>query len=166
MTLRNISCGPLGFRHKPSHNNIISEYQPATSTGCYKTSPLGESLYSLLVSRTEVNNTHHSAAQFSNFFFLEGAGHYVWGLGVYFINFRFSIVFFGTTGESHMDNGCQIRQPQEPTPCIHSENIFSTSSSRVSSPTVPQLHFPIPNLQISLRYLNINYFPSSMSPAF
>lgn len=69
MTLRNISCGPLGFRHKPSHNIIISEYQPATSTGCYKTSPLGESLYSLLVSRTEVNNTHHSAAQFSNFFF-------------------------------------------------------------------------------------------------
>lgn len=137
MTLRNISCGPLGFRHKPSHNSIISEYQPATSTGCYKTSLLGESLYSLLSSRTEANNTHHSAAQFSNFFFLEGAGYDRWGLELYFSNFMFSTVFFGTTGNSHVDNGCQIRQPQEPIPCIHSENIFGTSSSRV---TPPQCH--------------------------
>lgn len=109
MTLRNISCGPLGFRHKPSHNSIISEYQPATSTGCYKRSLLGESLYSLLSSRTEENDTHHSAAQFSNFFFLEGAGYDRWGLELYFSNFMFSTVFFGTTGNSHVDNGCQIR---------------------------------------------------------
>lgn len=69
MALRNISCVPLGFRYKPSHNSIVSEYQPATSTECYKTSLLSECLYSLLVSRTELNNTHHSAAQFSELFF-------------------------------------------------------------------------------------------------
>lgn len=101
MTLRNILCGPLGFRHKCSHNSIVSEYQPATSTGCYKTSLLNESLYSLLVSRTEVNNTHHSAAQFSKFFFFLEVGRVEgWGLGLYSISFRFSIVFFGTIGES------------------------------------------------------------------
>lgn len=60
---------PLGFRSKPSHNNSISEYQPATRTGGYKTSSLGESLYSLLCSRTAVNSRHHSASQFSNFIF-------------------------------------------------------------------------------------------------
>lgn len=82
---------------------------------------------------------------------------------MYFINFKFSVVFFGTTGESHVDNRCQIKQPQKTIPCIHSENIFSTNSSRVSSLTVPQLHFPILNLQIPLRYLDINYSPSSIS---
>lgn len=112
MTLRNISCRPLGFRHKPSHNSLFSEYQPATSTGCYKTSLLSESLYSLLVSRTQANNTQHSDAQFSNFFFFSGGSRGEgWGLGFYFISFRFSIVFFGTIGESHVDNRCQMRQP-------------------------------------------------------
>lgn len=147
---------PLGFRSKPSHNNSISEYQPAKRTGGYKTSSLGESLYSLLCSRTAVNSPHHSASQFSKIFFF---------VVVYFNNFSFLIIYFGSLGELHVDNRCQTRQPPKLKLCIHPEQRFSTSNSRVNSPTVPQLHFSILNLQIPLRYLDVKYSPSSISPA-
>ena len=92
-------------------------------------------------------------------------GFIIFFLVVYFINFSFLIIYFGTLGELHVDNWSQIRQPQKPKPCIHPEQRFSTSSSRVSSPTVPQLHFSILNLQIPLRYLDVKYSPSSICPA-
>lgn len=108
--------------------------------GATKQARLSESLHSLLISRTEVNNTHHSAAQFSIFFFFPGGGRGEGcGLESYFISFRFSIVFFSTIGELHVDNRCQIGQPQKLIPCVHAENI-TYSVQAVAELAPPQCH--------------------------
>lgn len=168
MTLRNISCGCLDSEISLQTTASIQN-QPAARTGWNKTSSSGKSLYGILSSnifttgimqiikvsikilgvvRTAVNKPRHSDSRFSN---------WGWRMGAVFY-YIFLIIFFGTLGELHVHNRCQIRHPQKLNAYTHPELRFSTSSIRISFPTVPQMCFSILNLKIPL--LGCKAFPT------